>query len=1837
MATEVDNRVVQMTFNNAQFEKGVDKTLKTIDKLNKALKFEDASKGFEDIQNAADSINLHTIADKVDSLANRFSAFGIMGMQVWSRIGNAAIDFVTGPFKTVINGIESGIDAVTNQVKTGGWNRALNLEQAEFLIEGLGYAWEKGGPAEIIKEDGEEIANIYNIVDEAVTGTAYSLDEAAKVAGSLLTSNVNAEDGTLLGTLRAISGVAAMTSSDFASIGDIFGTIAGQGKLMTMQLRQLESRGLNAAAILADALGTDQAAVREMVTEGEIDFETFSMAMEDAFGDKAQKANETFTGSLSNVKSALSRIGARFAEPLLKNLIEPLNEARILINQFGKALDNSNITSYVEKAFGAASQKILNLFTYKVKDGDTEIMKLKASVLNFFYQVEKIGNGLRAGFSAIGKIFTMFKESWDEVFGKKPADAFVKRAESIRDALYSINHRLKYDQPLIDKIKETFKGILIVVRTVLKVMKSAIKLVGKVAGIVAKLVVHIIHLGAKMAIVIDKFVKWIKETKAFKKTTETIKKVIDTVSTSVSKFSSKIVDTVKNSKILERGLKLLKGIMKTFANFIVAIIKVIHGAFEGLYKVFHDFIPNSRFVKKGVELIKKAFDSIKKSIGIATESVRDWAKEKFDNFSYTDVRDSIVEFFTGTLPDKIHEFGEKLHWAFSHPKEAFEELLDKMKTFEEKVKGGFLDVVGDLKEKFGNAKDAISDFSNDDSIDVEKTKKKISIFETLSDALTTLANGFRILKDILGGVFTSLFEAFKEGFDYVKGFASDLTFEDFVKLIGVALDTIIKYNWAKAGADIASFFKQMSTAIATTRRQQTTLKLIPEALVKIAASILILAFAFGKFAELNGEEVTKASGALIVVAAAIWIIISAISKIANGTQKSATELQVLDKASLSLSKMADKALANISNGFAALLKFAGVAAVIFSVGVVIGTVVVAIMALAKVLDTVDQSTVTQVEEIVTGIFIAIGALIAGILYFLAKMPVTTGTGKILGTLGGIAALLFALSASIGIVVTAIVALAIIGSIGEGKYLDTGLQGLFKVVVVMAVMLMLVTAVSHVIGREGGGGFGQLVGIAALVAVTALALIVVAGVILLFAVFDGDKMHNAIIGVCAVLLTLGLVMGIAAKVANDQSTNVSGSIGLIIVSAIAIAALMVAFSTMIDATKGMKLGQFGMIVGAIILMAVIMLALGYLSGKMLENKSDKDMAATIGLVVAMAAAIFILAAAVKVLSSADIGLDTFLGVFVIVLLLAAFSGLAFIVSKAPAVEVAMTAIGTAVLAFGAGVFLLVAALYLLGPAMSFIAENYDELSSKIESVTQLLVDLIFSFIDNFGQALKRKASQLIYTLGDIILAIIIGIVAFLKGRSMQIGVAIGDFFFAIIEIIGYAIIRLCDNIVKSFKEALGINSPAKEMEPVGTGLVEGIILYIFKKAQKMWDAIGEFVNDYIIKPIKEFFEDVWKLGGDLIDNFIGGLESMFPNAMSAIEGFISDVLSAFDGVKETVLGVFDEIFGEGDRVSKKLDETLRKREEAKQAEEAGHRDKTLIDPYVDQIEQYKKSILEAQSKITNINAYFRDNPVMSDTIRKDLESSLATQTERFKDAYEALKNVYEKADYWGEESWGQKGTHRAAAYQVGQWIGTGYKLGVYNSIGGVNYLSGIVGNQVDTLKSSLGIASPSKVFMQIGEFMIQGLDKGLTDEFETTGKILSSFAESISSFDTDIESPTITPVLDLTEIQNGANQISAMMSNQKAQVLASMDIKRSDVRNGERLNDLTEAVNHLTIKTDSMDISGELGVQSGLLGQIIDALANQNVVLDSGALVGGITTKMDKALGARSIAVGRRAY
>lgn len=311
MSQTVDEKVVKMQFDNAQFEEGVKTSMGTLERLKQSLKFNGTSADFSKIEQAAGNVKLTGLQNAVDSVNSKFSIMGTIGDQVIRNLTNSVMGLGSNMIHTVVN-----------LAKTGGINRALNLENAKFQLAGLEIAWEK----------------VEDSISAAVDGTAYGLDSAAKAASQLAASGVNlGEDMTK--SLRAISGVAAMTNASYEEISPIFTTIAGQGKVMTMQLRQLEARGLNVAAKLGEKLGATEAEIRDAVTKGKIDFQTFANAMDDAFGEHAKDANKTFTGSLSNVKAALSRIGAKFATPGLENLRDIFNSLRPLINNVSKALD----------------------------------------------------------------------------------------------------------------------------------------------------------------------------------------------------------------------------------------------------------------------------------------------------------------------------------------------------------------------------------------------------------------------------------------------------------------------------------------------------------------------------------------------------------------------------------------------------------------------------------------------------------------------------------------------------------------------------------------------------------------------------------------------------------------------------------------------------------------------------------------------------------------------------------------------------------------------------------------------------------------------------------------------------------------------------------------------------------------------------------------------------------------------------------------------------------------------------------------------------------------------------------------------------------------------------------------------------------------------------------------------------------------------------------------------------------------------------------------------------------------------------------------------------------
>ena len=315
MSRSNDKRIAELELNNKNFETNAKTSLSTIQKLKNALKPDKSEDFFDVAAKSAASINLKTITDQLEDVKKGFSGFS---------------KFTAGIFKNMADDVykygKSLWNNTVGQIQSGGSSRALNIANAKFKLEGLGVAWEQASKD----------------INQAVDGTAYGFDAAASSAARLATAGIKLGEGYggMAHSLRAISGIAAMTNSSYEEIGYIFSQIASAGRLMGQDAMQISTRGVNVTAILAKQLGKTTTEILEMQRKGEISFAEFAEAMNDAFGDQATKANETFQGAVSNVRSALSRIGEVWYGPFYNAAIKPLNSIRVAINKIKKAFDD---------------------------------------------------------------------------------------------------------------------------------------------------------------------------------------------------------------------------------------------------------------------------------------------------------------------------------------------------------------------------------------------------------------------------------------------------------------------------------------------------------------------------------------------------------------------------------------------------------------------------------------------------------------------------------------------------------------------------------------------------------------------------------------------------------------------------------------------------------------------------------------------------------------------------------------------------------------------------------------------------------------------------------------------------------------------------------------------------------------------------------------------------------------------------------------------------------------------------------------------------------------------------------------------------------------------------------------------------------------------------------------------------------------------------------------------------------------------------------------------------------------------------------------------------------
>jgi len=190
--SNIDERVVSMKFDNAQFEHGIKTTLASLDALNKSLKLEGATKGLADVHAAGKNVQLGHIADSVDHLANKFSAMSV----------TAITALVTIAHQAAITGLAVVKSLTIDPISTGFREYETNINSIQTILANTGAA------AVTMQQVIDALQELNLYADQ----TIYNFAQMAKNIGTFTAAGVALEPA--VAAIKGIANLAALSGSN---------------------------------------------------------------------------------------------------------------------------------------------------------------------------------------------------------------------------------------------------------------------------------------------------------------------------------------------------------------------------------------------------------------------------------------------------------------------------------------------------------------------------------------------------------------------------------------------------------------------------------------------------------------------------------------------------------------------------------------------------------------------------------------------------------------------------------------------------------------------------------------------------------------------------------------------------------------------------------------------------------------------------------------------------------------------------------------------------------------------------------------------------------------------------------------------------------------------------------------------------------------------------------------------------------------------------------------------------------------------------------------------------------------------------------------------------------------------------------------------------------------------------------------------------------------------------------------------------------------------------------------------------------------------------------------
>ena len=205
----IDNRVVRMEFENANFERNAKESMKTLEKLDKSLEFKNGKKSFKDVEEAAAACNFKPLMEAVDTVKVQFTALGSIANRVMQRITDSVLDTGKKMLKSLtIDPIMSGYskyEEKTASVQTLLNSTGLSLDEVNGYLSKLmwfsdetSYSFTQMTSAlATMTSAGGDVAKIVPMLQGVANATAFAGKGAREFSGAIFNLNQSYSGGFL--------------------------------------------------------------------------------------------------------------------------------------------------------------------------------------------------------------------------------------------------------------------------------------------------------------------------------------------------------------------------------------------------------------------------------------------------------------------------------------------------------------------------------------------------------------------------------------------------------------------------------------------------------------------------------------------------------------------------------------------------------------------------------------------------------------------------------------------------------------------------------------------------------------------------------------------------------------------------------------------------------------------------------------------------------------------------------------------------------------------------------------------------------------------------------------------------------------------------------------------------------------------------------------------------------------------------------------------------------------------------------------------------------------------------------------------------------------------------------------------------------------------------------------------------------------------------------------------------------------------------------------------------------------------------------------------------------